>query len=145
MVGNNNYFFTIKSVWGKLYKKFRVLILYGVIGCFASTLDFITFTILARYIGVYYLIANCISVLVGIITSFLLNRAYNFKVKDKIIRRFLIFFSVGLCGMLFSNFILWIGIDKLGADTIIVKILSIVIVVVVQFLLNKYVTFRVVK
>ena len=124
-------------------KSFRTFIFYGIIGCFTSTLDFVVFTFLSRYVDLYYLLANCISVLVGIITSFFLNRTYNFKVKDKIVRRFSLFLTVGLCGLVLSNAILWIGIDKMGENSSFVKLLSIVLVVSFQFLLNKYVTFRV--
>ena len=126
-----------------LYRKFRNLILYGVIGCFTSTLDFVVFAILSKYVGVYYLLANCISVMVGITTSFCLNRTYNFKVKDKPFRRFSSFLIVGLCGLIFSNVILWVGITTMGGNSVIVKLLSIVFVVFFQFLMNKYVTFHV--
>lgn len=126
----------------RLYERFRNLILYGIIGSFTSTLDFLVFSGLCS-LGFYYLWANCISVLVGITTSFLLNRAYNFKVKDKPFIRFSIFLSVGLCGLCLSNLILWVGIDKLLMNTLITKITSIVCVVFFQFLLNKFVTFRV--
>ena len=129
----------------KLYQKFRTLILYGVIGSFSSSLDFCVFALLSNYIGVYYLVANCISVLVGITTSFLLNRAYNFKVKDKTKQRFVMFLIVGLCGLLLSNLILYIGVDVMQGNEIIVKFMSIVLVVGFQFLLNKFVTFRVKK
>lgn len=125
-----------------LYQRFRSLILYGIIGCFTATLDFVAFTIFSKYVGLYYLLANCLSVLVGITTSFFLNRAYNFKVKNKAVRRFLSFLTVGLCGLMLSNAILWIGIDKMNGNGSLVKLLSIVLVVFFQFLLNKYVTFR---
>ena len=126
-----------------LYRKFRDLILYGVIGCFTSALDFVVFTLLSEHVGLHYLLSNCISVLVGITTSFFLNRTYNFKVKDKTIRRFSVFLTVGLCGLMLSNLILWVGIDKMGIGSSLVKFLSIVLVVFFQFLLNKHVTFRV--
>lgn len=126
----------------ELLEKFRDLILYGIIGSFTSFLDFCIFTILSKYVGVYYLIANCISVLVGITTSFALNRAYNFKVKDKTKRRFLLFLTVGLCGLCLSNMILWVGIDKLQYNETFTKLASIVLVVGFQFLLNKFVTFK---
>lgn len=125
-----------------LYSKFRNLILYGIIGCFTSFLDFCVFTLLSQYIGLYYLVANCISVLIGITTSFSLNRAYNFKVKDRTKQRFLVFLTVGICGLGLSNLILWIGIDKLQFDEPITKLASIVLVVGFQFLLNKFVTFK---
>ena len=127
----------------RFYNKFRNLILYGIIGTFTSFLDFCVFTVLAYYVGLFYIIANCISVLVGITTSFLLNRAYNFKVKDKTKKRFVIFLTVGLCGLMLSNLILWIGIDRMHINESITKLASIVLVVGFQFLLNKFVTFRV--
>ncbi len=130
------------SIFKECYQKFRNLILYGIIGCFAAALDFAVFTLLAKYMGVYYLLANCISVLVGITTSFILNRSCNFKVKDKVKRRFAIFLMVGLCGLCLSNLILWLGIDILHMDEIFTKLASIVLVVGFQFLLNKFVTFR---
>ena len=118
------------------------LILYGIIGSFTSCLDFVVFMLLSKWVGLYYLIANAISVLVGITTSFCLNRTYNFKVKDRTKQRFAIFLSVGLCGLCMSNLILWIGIDKLHGDKLLVKLTSILLVVFFQFLLNKFVTFK---
>lgn len=132
----------MKHLLLKLYFKFRNLILYGIIGSFTSFLDFYVYTLLSQYAGIYYLAANCISVLVGITTSFVLNRKYNFKVKDHAGQRFSIFLTVGLCGMLLSNLILYVGIDELHYNSMIVKLASIVLVVFFQFLLNKYITFR---
>ena len=133
------------SIVRRVYYKFRNLILYGIIGSFTSFLDFCAFTLLASYVGIHYLVANCISVLVGITTSFLLNRSYNFRVKDKTKQRFAIFLTVGLCGLMLSNLILYIGIDMLHGEDVIVKLASIVLVVGFQFLMNKFVTFRVKK
>lgn len=122
--------------------KFRNLILYGIIGSFTSFLDFCVFTLLSKYFDVNYIIANCISVLVGITTSFTLNRAYNFKVKDHYKRRFVMFLSIGLCGLLLSNCIMYFGIDLMHYNELIVKFASIVFVVGFQFLLNKFITFK---
>ena len=130
------------NMLSRLYQRFRNLILYGIIGSFTSALDFAVFTLLSKYIGIHYIIANCISVLVGITTSFALNRSYNFRVKDKTGKRFLIFLMVGLCGLLLSNVILYVGIDMLSGDELIVKLASIVLVVGFQFILNKFITFK---
>ena len=126
----------------RLYQRFRNLILYGIIGSFTSALDFAVFTMLSKYIGIHYIVANCISVLIGISTSFALNRSINFKVKDKTGKRFLIFLTVGVCGLLLSNLILYVGIDMLSGDELIVKLASIVLVVGFQFILNKFITFK---
>lgn len=132
----------MKSLFLKIYHKFDHLILYGIIGSFSSGLDFLIYTVLVQVVGLQYIISNCISVLGGITTSFILNRNYNFKVKDKTKQRFSIFLTVGLCGLLFSNLILYLCISMMGIDKIISKLLSIVLVVFFQFLANKYVTFK---
>ena len=125
-----------------LYKKFHHLVLYGIIGSFLSGLDFLIYTLLVQLVGLQYLVANCISVVAGISTSFYLNRNYNFKVKDHTKRRFSIFLTVGLCGLVMSNLILYLCIDNLGMDKLTSKLLSILLVVFFQFLVNKYLTFK---
>lgn len=126
----------------KQLHRFRTLILYGIIGSFSSFLDFIIYTLFTGYVGLFYITANCISVLMGITTSFTLNRKYNFKVKDKTGKRFLIFLTVGLCGLLMSNLILYVCIAHLQYNTTLSKVLSIILVVFMQFLINKYITFK---
>ncbi len=126
----------------RVYQKFHHLILYGIIGSFSSGLDFVIYAILVHWVDFQYLIANCISVLGGITTSFILNRNYNFKVKDKAKTRFAIFLTVGLCGLALSNIILYICIEILQIHNLVSKLLSIVFVVFFQFLINKYITFK---
>lgn len=125
-----------------LYCRFRHLILYGIIGSFSSSIDFAIFTLLVQIVGLHYLVANSISILVGITTSFFLNRNYNFKVKDNVKGRFLIFLSVGLCGLMLSNFSLYVFVSTFDMNKLLSKLLSIVLVVFFQFLINKYVTFK---
>ena len=125
-----------------LYDKFRNLILYGIIGCCTATLDFLIFTGLTQLASIHYIVANVISCGTGILCSFLLNRKYNFKVTDHTMRRMVIFFSVGIFGLFLSSVILHFCIDDLQLNELLSKVLSIVIVVIIQFLLNKYVSFR---
>lgn len=126
----------------QLYSKFRHLILYGIIGSCSSGLDFLLYTLFVEVFGWHYILSNCISVLSGITTSFTLNRNYNFKIKDKTRQRFAIFLTIGLCGMMVSNLILYLCIDIFNWNKIVSKLLSIVLVVIFQFILNKYITFK---
>lgn len=132
----------VKEIINILYNKFRNLILYGIIGCCTATLDFLIFTGLTQLASLHYIVANVISCGIGILCSFLLNRKYNFKVTDHTMRRMIIFFSVGIFGLFLSSFILHICVDDFQLNELLSKVLSIVIVVIIQFLLNKYVSFR---
>lgn len=126
----------------QLYFRFRNLILYGVIGGFCAALDFGVYTGLCYWNIMPYLIANIISIHVGIFTSFVLNRSFNFKVKDKVKTRFLSFYTVGLVGLGISEGMLYLMVTKEGWNEIACKLVSIVVVALIQFLLNKYITFR---
>ncbi len=133
---------TIKKLVTSLYSKFRNLILYGIIGCCTASLDFLIFTGLTQFTSIHYIIANVISCSTGILCSFLLNRKYNFKVTDHTMRRMVVFFSVGIFGLFLSSVILHFCIDDLHWGELISKLTSIVIVVIIQFFLNKYISFR---
>ncbi len=126
----------------RLYQKFRHLILYGIIGSLSSGLDFGVYTLLVSVLSWNYILSNCLSVVVGIVTSFILNRSYNFKVTNKTAQRFSIFIFVGLTGMLLSNIILYCCVDLMHLNKVLSKLLSIVPVVLLQFLINKYITFK---
>ncbi len=131
-----------ENLFHKLYFRFRNLILYGIIGSCTATLDFLIFTALTQGLNLYYIVANIISCSTGILCSFLLNRKYNFKVTDHTARRLLIFISVGVTGMFLSSVILNVCIDHFHWNELLSKLISIVIVVIIQFLLNKYISFR---
>lgn len=125
-----------------IYNRFRNLILYGIIGGFCAALDFGIFTLLCYFEALPYLWANVVSTHLGIFTSFLLNRSFNFKVKDKIPQRFLSFYAVGLTGLGLSSLMLWLMVDKMKWDELVCKLITIAVVSLVQFVLNKFVTFK---
>ena len=126
----------------QLYSRFRNLILYGLIGGFCAGLDFAIYTLLCHFEVMPYLWANVISIHVGIFCSFFLNRSFNFKVKDKTPLRFLSFYIVGLIGLAISEGILYLMVDWAQWNELVSKLVSIVVVALVQFCLNKFITFK---
>ena len=124
------------------YSQFREIILYGIIGSLSASIDFLIYFLLTNNIGLNYLFANTLSVSIGISVSFILNRKYNFKVTDYIFKRLIIFFSIGLSGLAVSSLLLYIFIGIFDIQVLISKLLSIAFVVMLQFLLNKFVTFK---
>ena len=125
-----------------LFNRFRNLILYGIIGGFCAALDFGIYTLLCHFGVLPYLWANIISIHIGIFISFILNRSINFKVKDKVTTRFLSFYAVGLVGLGISELMLYLMVTKGGWNEIVCKLISIVVVALIQFFLNKYITFK---
>ena len=119
----------------------RNLILYGIIGGLSSGLDALIFALLVKGLGINQFVANTISIHCGIFLSFFLNSRYNFKKTDDFWDRFIPFYLTGLFGLALSQGILWLG-GYIGADTLVTKLVSIVIVALVQFFINRAVAFR---
>ena len=126
----------VRSLWSR----FRELILYGLIGGFCAALDFGVYTMLGLWIP--YLWANVLSVHCGIFTSYFLNRSLNFKVKDKAAQRFTIFYLVGLSGLALSEGLIWLLASQFAWNPILAKLLTVFVVALYQFLLNKFITFK---
>lgn len=119
----------------------KQMVSYGIIGCIASGTDFVLFSTLVYAFGMLDMVANILSVCAGITISFFLNRHFTFKLKDRVARRYVTFFCVGMVGLALSELILFGG-KSIGLEPFITKLVSIIIVAVVQFLLNKFVSFR---
>ena len=126
----------------ELYNKYKELIKYCIIGCSGALLDFIVYTILVSVLNMNYLLANALSVTIGITNNFFLNAYLNFKVTDNLFKRFISFYLVGMLGLIISEVMLYILVDIMNINSIASKIITIFVITIVQFLLNKTVTFK---
>lgn len=124
-------------------EKYRQLVTYMVIGLFSAGIDYLAYSILVDTFGIRYFIANIFSVHCGILSSFILNRQFNFKVKDNPIVRFISFYLVGLLGLVISSGLLILLVEAARLDKSIAKVISIIFVAMIQFVLNKTITFRI--
>jgi putative flippase GtrA len=126
----------------KLYGKHRQLILYGLIGLIGATIDFILYIILYRSLGVPPVIASFLSVSAGIVNNFIINSRHNFKVNDRLWYRFVNFYAIGIGGAILSSVLILILFNGLEIDATVAKLITIIPVVLLQFVLNKKLSFR---
>lgn len=127
----------------KLLRKYDLFIKYCIIGATGVLIDVSIFYILNKIIGVFYQYANIISVSCGITNNFFLNAYFNFKITDKLLIRFIKFYSIGIFGLLLSALLLFIFIEKLNFEVLQTKVIVVFIVAIIQFLLNKNISFKV--
>lgn len=120
---------------------FVQLVKYVLIGVLGLVVDFGIYTILTHF-KMNVEIANIISSTCGIINNFLWNSYTNFKVHDRMILRFISYFIVGQITTVFTTVSLFIFVTKLGYPHLIVKIVATFVATIIQFVINKVVTFR---
>ena len=125
-----------------MLQKYRAFVVYCFIGVTGVCLDFLIYYILTQMYDVHYQVANAIGVSCGICNNFFWNAFFNFKQKDRLLLRFCSFYCVGLLGLGISACLLWLFIGLFAWNELFSKGMIIFVVTVVQFTLNKCVTFR---
>jgi putative flippase GtrA len=116
--------------------------LYALCGCVAAGSDLAIFTVLTQGSLLDVRWANAVSVGCGILISFVLNRAFTFGVRDRPLGRFAAFFAVGIFGLVVSDLTIAALIVLGGLWPPLAKLLSIPLVFVLQYNLNRLLSFR---
>lgn len=144
-------------------KAVRELIKYGIVGIIGLVIDMGIYYLLVRKFSVHYpfshlisgllagnmsikmidiLISNIISQTFAVVNNFILNSYFTFKVTDQKLKRFMTFASIAIGGMFVSSMLLTLFIGVWGINEMLAKAISIIIVAMMQFVINKFVTFK---
>ena len=115
-------------------------LLYCICGGIGVSTDYLIYYSALTF-GIWYQAANIFGYLSGTLVSFFLNRKITFSVHDQIVRRLAIFLGVAAVGFSASAFMLWLMVDISAVDPKIAKLLTLPVVVVIQFSLNRRITF----
>lgn len=114
---------------------------YGIVGALGLIVDMGIFYLLHKMLGTNYIVANIMSSSLAVVHNFILNSYFTFKVRDKLLKRFLSFYLIALAGMALSSGLLALMIDGFRMDSMIAKMISVLIVAMIQYFLNKKLTF----
>ncbi len=120
----------------------KTLVLYFCIGASASLLDLGAFFFFYSVVEVPSPLATTYSVSLATAYAFFLNAFFNFKMTDHFFWRFLSYVTVSGIGLLISASLLLVFNVYFGLDGNIVKIITLPIIFLVQYFLNKKVTFQ---
>jgi putative flippase GtrA len=116
-------------------------LLYCVCGGIGVSTDYAIFY-LAVTGGLWYQAANGLGYLSGTLMSFALNRVFTFNLRDRVLQRLGMFLGVAAVGFGASALLLWVLVDGVHLDPRIAKLLTLPVVVAVQFSLNRRFSFN---
>jgi len=125
-----------------IFKRNRHFLLYCIIGGTGVTLDFLVYLALVGRADWHVQYANAAGYASGTVLSFILNAGYNFKRRDRLALRFFCFCCVALLGWMASAGCLYVLVGRLGVNKYLAKLATIVVVVFVQYNLNRLFSFR---
>lgn len=116
---------------------------FAVVGVANTLVDFCVFTILAQLLGVNVYLAQVAGYSAGVVNSYVLNRSWTFRAKDRFFSPALVKFLFLSAGMLLlSTGILYLCYDTAGLPKLAAKAVATGITMVVNFLVNRFWVFR---
>jgi protoporphyrinogen oxidase/putative flippase GtrA len=114
----------------------RTLIVYFFIGVSAAALDVLLYYLLVSMGGLPAFVATTVSIGTSTIYAFLLNAFFNFRTPDRLLRRFTSYALVSGAGLILSGTALYLLVDLLGFNALLMKLLTLPFVFVLQYVLN---------
>lgn len=136
-------------------QSYREALKYIIVGVVGLGVEWGAFFILRDVFNVNYIISHILGSGLAITNNFILNSYFTFKATDKIWQRAVSFFGIAAVGLIISSTLLPIFVKLfnwglgytdlfIGEKVIqnIAKLGSTGLVTILQFFLNKYVTFR---
>jgi len=121
------------------------LIKFNIVGAMNTAIDFIIFFLCLSLFKMVVVAAQIIAYSVGIINSYFMNRFWTFQIKKKQTRKeFILFVVINLFSLILS-IILIQYFSKLLSSLLIAKLLVTVIVMVVNYLGQRFIIFKTIK
>ncbi len=116
---------------------------YSMVGGVAFVVDFVLFSMVIA-LGGHYLLATFLGFLVGVVVSYLLCVVWVWRGTQARTRRdLLLFTAIGICGLLLTAALMWVGVDLLSLQPQLAKVCVAVLVLAWNFGLRRaFVFFR---
>ncbi|MGO1923461.1 MAG: GtrA family protein [Jeotgalicoccus sp.] len=123
-------------------RKLKEFLKYCMIAAVGGVLDLLLFIMLYTYTDINIQLVNLISMFTGVTTNFILNYHFNFKAESKFFKRYFSFLTIGAAGFLIVALLVLIFAQIMGWNAILVKIGATMFATVIQYFLNRYISFR---
>ena len=128
------------------YQKYKEPLLYLLFGGLTTALSVAFFWLLVYPCGMQALIANIITWIVCIAFAYITNRTWVFKDKAYgaagVVRELFSFTLGRLATLGLEELILWIGIDLMSLNTLAVKIIAQILVIIGNYVISKFLVFK---
>lgn len=130
----------------KLYKKYKEVFLYLVFGVLTTVINIIVFCISNDLLKIEYKISNIIAWIVAVIFAFITNKIFVFesknKSKEETTREAASFLIARLFSLVVDMVIMILMIDIININSIVAKVISNVVVIVINYIFSKFIIFR---
>ena len=132
--------------FAELYREHIEGMRYLIFGALSTVINFFVFEICVKGLNFSTALSNIIAWVVAVIFAYLTNKLYVFDSKTSRLKELgkeiISFFSARIATLVIETVFLWIVIDKLGFNEILMKIVSNIIVIILNYIFSKVFIFK---
>jgi len=136
----------MKNIVIKLLKKYREIILYGLVGGGTTVINMGSYLLFTKTFGIQYLISNIMAWIAGFLFAFLANKIWVFRSKSfqkqLVIKEVVSFFSARITTGLLDMLLLFTFVHFIGLSDTLAKVIDIVISTILNYILSKFWVFK---
>ncbi|MBR1796474.1 MAG: GtrA family protein [Clostridiales bacterium] len=129
-----------------LVKKYKGLILYGIFGVLTTVINIATYALCYNYLGIANVPSDIIAWVVAVLFAFITNKLFVFDSKSMeagvFLPELIKFMAARLATGGLDLLIMYVGVDVMHGPALILKVISNVIVIILNYVLSKLVVFR---
>ena len=129
-----------------LYRVHREGMRYLVFGGLTTVINILVFAICSKVINLSTEVSNTIAWIIAVLFAYVTNKLYVFdsktNKKQELLKELASFFSARIFTLVLETIFLKIVIDKLGFNEILMKIISNIIVIILNYVFSKIFIFK---
>jgi len=129
-----------------LFHKYPVtkqFVKFCLVGFTNMAIDILVYWFFTRLFNIYYILASVLSFVVAVTWSFFMNRRWTFRYNGlDMTSQYVKFFVVNISVMVLNLSFLFILVDWFGVYDLLAKLMTAVVLAIVNFSVNKLWTFR---
>ena len=130
----------------KLTKKYKETISYLIFGILSTIVNIATYVFFSRIIKINFMVSNIIAWFVAVIFAYITNKFFVFESKDInikfILKEITSFMSLRILSGLTELILMYIMINIMLINDFIVKIITNIVVVILNFIFSKLIIFK---
>lgn len=136
----------IKQFVKNNYEKLKELFLYGFWGAITTVINYVVYAICNISLKMSGTLSNIIAWIVAVIFAFVVNKQFVFNSKDWslniVFKELWQFIAARLLSGVMETVLIYIFVDNLGFNGLVMKIITNVLVVIINYFLSKLFIFK---
>lgn len=136
----------IKSLILNYYNKYKEVVNYIIFGGLTTLVNYASYLGFTRLLKIGVVLSTILAWILSVLFAYITNKKYVFESKSfsisQVIRELISFFSFRILSGLFEVVFMYVFVDIMSFNDIIMKLIANVVVIILNYIFSKIIVFR---